>query len=239
MEPEPEPEPEPMSPPSRSDESMVAKTKRKAGFLRGAMGRTDQVTPLLFLGGKASATDWDALQQHHITHVINSTVNMPNTFAERGIIYLRVAVPDTESTDLARHFAKAIAFIDAARAVEGRVLVHCSAGMSRSVTLVLAYLMTAPAPDAAADQLAEGRPKTLIDAFRLVKSKRTVVAPNPSFMQQLCEYERQQSGVGGGNKGAEGGHEAHGSFDIERYRANRFDKCDAYVRGEYSKSLLE
>ena len=82
----------------------------------------------------------------------------------------------------------------------------------RSVTLTLAYLLSA-------------EKMSLIDAFRLVKSKRTIVAPNPAFMRQLGEYEVSLRG------GAV-------SMDLEKYAANRFGKSDSYVLEAYEQSRL-
>ena len=107
----------------------VARTKQKALKLRGLLGSTSEITPYLFVGGSASAQDAAALAERGVTHIINATVNEPNAFPER-FEYLRVAVPDVESTDIARHFGKAVGFVGEARAAGGGTLVHCSAGMS-------------------------------------------------------------------------------------------------------------
>ena len=48
-----------------------------------------------------------------------------------------------EDDDISTHFAAAYAFIASAAAAGGAVLVHCHEGKSRSVALVLAYLMRA------------------------------------------------------------------------------------------------
>jgi len=58
----------------------------------------------------------------------------------------------------------------------GHVLIHCQAGVSRSSTLAIAYIM-------ARSDLA------MLDAFRFVKSRRSIVAPNFNFMGQLLEFE--------------------------------------------------
>ena len=50
---------------------------------------------------------------------------------------------------------------------------HCVQGVSRSATLVIAFLMIK-------------RHMTVQDALRLVRSKREV-CPNPGFLQQLCQ----------------------------------------------------
>ena len=83
--------------------------------------------------------------------------------------------------DLLRHLPAAISFMDDAHSSGGKVLVHCVAGMSRSVSLVLAYLV-------------QREPRMrLAEALRLVKQKRTVVSPNPCFMEQLARFEVRRS----------------------------------------------
>jgi protein tyrosine phosphatase len=60
----------------------------------------------------------------------------------------------------------------------GRVIVHCVMGVSRSCSLVLAYLM-------------KYKGMSLKQAFDLVSSKRSVVRPNAGFWRQLIEYEKK------------------------------------------------
>jgi len=51
--------------------------------------------------------------------------------------------PDTNTTHLYRYYDQSIEFIHRARKIDkGNVLVHCFAGISRSVAIVIAYLMT-------------------------------------------------------------------------------------------------
>ena len=60
--------------------------------------------------------------------------------------------------------------------IEGKnILVHCIQGISRSVSIVLAYLMY------------KGR--TLKESYDLVREKRSVSRPNPSFVKELLAYE--------------------------------------------------
>ena len=58
----------------------------------------------------------------------------------------------------------------------GKVLVHCHAGVSRSATVCIAYLMYK-------------NNFTLEKAFDQVRSRRGVISPNLNFMQQLQEFE--------------------------------------------------
>lgn len=58
------------------------------------------------------------------------------------------------------------------------VLVHCLAGVSRSVTITVAYLMYKCSLN-------------LNDAFNLVRSRKSNIAPNFNFMEQLHTFERE------------------------------------------------
>ncbi|KAK4478022.1 hypothetical protein RD792_017287 [Penstemon davidsonii] len=78
-------------------------------------------------------------------------------------------------------FDECFAFIDEARTTGGAVLVHCFAGRSRSVTIIVAYLM-----------FKNGM--SLSEAMEHVKGKRPVVSPNSGFMLQLADYERYLRG---------------------------------------------
>lgn len=67
---------------------------------------------------------------------------------------------------------------DSVRNKGGRVFVHCQAGISRSATICLAYLMRT------------NRVK-LDEAFEFVKQRRSIISPNFSFMGQLLQFESQ------------------------------------------------
>lgn len=58
------------------------------------------------------------------------------------------------------------------------MLVHCLAGVSRSVTITLAYLMYA-------------RSLCLNDAFAMVRIRKPDISPNFQFLQQLDSWENQ------------------------------------------------
>ncbi len=55
-------------------------------------------------------------------------------------------------------------------------MVHCAAGISRSATIVIAYIMSAT-------QL------TLEETLNLVKLARPPIDPNPGFRKQLQEFQ--------------------------------------------------
>ena len=68
-------------------------------------------------------------------------------------------------------------FSEEARQSGGKVLIHCQAGVSRSATIAISYIM-------------KNSTLTMLEAFKFVKSKRSIIAPNLNFMGQLYELEQ-------------------------------------------------
>ncbi|CAG2161560.1 unnamed protein product [Oppiella nova] len=136
------------------------------------------ILPFLFLGNEKDATDCHCLEQLGITYVLNITSQMPDTYDQRpGLRYKQLLAVDSYHQNLKQYFEEAFDFIDEARQKGCNVLVHCHAGISRSATITIAYLM-------------RHLWMNLVDAYSLVKSKRPIISPNLNFMGQLLELEQ-------------------------------------------------
>ena len=61
-------------------------------------------------------------------------------------------------------------------------MIHCLAGISRSPTLAIAYLM-------------KHLHLNSEQAYKFVKEKRTTISPNFNFLGQLYEYELKQEQI--------------------------------------------
>ena len=66
----------------------------------------------------------------------------------------------------------------------GRTLVHCLAGISRSVSLCIAYMMTHVPSERRAFNTMD-----VYEALDYVKARRTIGCPNQGFMKQLVKYD--------------------------------------------------
>lgn len=134
----------------------------------------------IFLGSIGAAYNKDGLINHKITHIL-SVANMVEALYPSDFTYKKIEVRDSADVDLEEHFDECFAFINEAKQNGGAVLVHCFAGRSRSVTVVVAYLMKMLGMD-------------FSQAFDLVRAKRPQAAPNPGFVIQLKQFERKLQG---------------------------------------------
>ena len=130
----------------------------------------------LFLGSANDAVDTEALKQHKITHVLNATKEC-GVVEGLDIKTLRIAVRDHCDAPLNEHFAEAAKWIIEALKEGGRVLVHCKGGISRSSTLVAAFLMVS-------------REMTCEAALDLIRSRRSMISPNIGFLLSLEAFEQ-------------------------------------------------
>ncbi|XP_049500880.1 dual specificity protein phosphatase 9 [Panthera uncia] len=137
-----------------------------------------QILPNLYLGSARDSANVESLAKLGIRYILNVTPNLPNVFEKNGEFhYKQIPISDHWSQNLSQFFPEAIAFIDEALSQNCGVLVHCLAGVSRSVTVTVAYLM-------------QKRHLSLNDAYDLVKRKKSNISPNFNFMGQLLDFER-------------------------------------------------
>lgn len=94
----------------------------------------------------------------------------------RPMDHLRLEMEDTETQSLESITQVTTPFLSQARYDGKRVLVHCSAGISRSVAVVLAYLLSS-------------FDMTLEEAYMYVQKRRPVASPNIGFMRQLAQIK--------------------------------------------------
>ncbi|XP_068162295.1 dual specificity protein phosphatase 13A-like [Antennarius striatus] len=141
----------------------------------------DEVWPNLFIGDMSVANDRYSLWKLGITHVVNAAHGKmhcqgSHDFYGSSVDYYGVPADDSPSFDLSLYFFHAAEFIqNALDTAHARVFVHCAVGVSRSASLVLAYLMI-------------HQHYSLLGAINKVKERRWIF-PNTGFLKQLCALE--------------------------------------------------
>lgn len=92
----------------------------------------------LYLGDATQSQNKIVINDLNITHILNVTKDWNNKFEnDTNIKYLRIAINDNETDDIFQHFENAIDFIESSNIC----FVHCQAGVSRSVSIIIAYIM--------------------------------------------------------------------------------------------------
>ncbi|KAL1256461.1 hypothetical protein QQF64_012006, partial [Cirrhinus molitorella] len=100
-------------------------------------------------------------------------------WTNKDMTYLCINAADASSQNLSQHFKESIRFIHECRLNGGACLVHCLAGVSRSTTMVVAYLMTVTNYG-------------WEECLTAVKAVRSFVGPNYGFQQQLQDFQMKQ-----------------------------------------------
>ena len=128
----------------------------------------------LYLGDYNSSKDISLLKELGITKVLSvlDYTYGPN-YNPKEFIHKKINVDDFVITNIIKYFGECLHFIQG----EEKILVHCAAGISRSATIVIAYVMWI-------------KKWTFKEALDYVKKKRPVVFPNDGFKDQLKLFEK-------------------------------------------------
>ena len=139
----------------------------------------EQSRGILYLGPQECAGEsmLEKLKNKNIQAIVNCTKHFACHHEKTGdIAYCVVGVNDEMHASIDMYFDGASAFIEASLAAGKNVLVHCRQGISRSSTIVIAYLM-------------QYYHMTRDEAYLFAKNKRPAVNPNLGFWTQLGTYE--------------------------------------------------
>jgi len=144
------------------------------------------IIPRLYLSDLTTARNEETLRNLGITHIVSVIENAP-AFPESmaHIQKLHIKSVDVSGDNLLQHMPTTTAFIHAALDDKPNnvVLVHCAQGISRSATMVCAYLI------ATTEMIAS-------ETIEFVRTKRTFICPNVGFRTQLYEYSTTFYGKG-------------------------------------------
>ncbi|KAK7197444.1 phopshatase [Novymonas esmeraldas] len=135
----------------------------------------DKVLDYLFLGSLRTAQTVTVYHDLDIGYVLTVGRDL-ETVIEPWMQQLVLPVDDFPEQAMEPVFESAFSFIDDARSHKKGVLIHCFAGLSRSVTIAVAYLMHL-------------KNITRDEALALVRLARPAARPNDGFLRELSTYE--------------------------------------------------
>lgn len=131
----------------------------------------------VYIGDIASAYNEAKLKELGITHIITAVLGVGPQFPA-SFEYLCVPVRDVHSEDIQSHLSDTTTFINNALKSNGKVLVHCVCGVSRSATIVAAWVMAQNG-------------YTVAETIAMLQAQRPCVNPIPAFREQLEDYRNE------------------------------------------------
>jgi len=138
-----------------------------------------EVMPGLFIGSHFFEKNMkNELKNKGVSHILflvhKSLPSHPEDF-----IYKKYEIEDSETQEISHMLDEAIQYIEDGLK-SGKVFVNCECGISRSATVIIAYLMFT-------------MNMSYEEAFLLLRKKRHVVKPNRGFKRQLIAWKQQKA----------------------------------------------
>lgn len=140
----------------------------------------------IYIGPDNSAIDCDKLKELGITHILVAGSYLQCRFPDK-FKYMQLDIDDSLEEDILRVIDRSTEFINSAvtrrnspqgqSEPRGKILVHCASGVSRSASIVIAYLMRYTSMT------------NFESAYKFLFEKRSKIHPNTNFVRQLKSYE--------------------------------------------------
>mmetsp|Transcript_16710 Transcript_16710/g.2726 ORF Transcript_16710/g.2726 Transcript_16710/m.2726 type:complete len:138 (+) Transcript_16710:76-489(+) len=130
--------------------------------------RPHKIIEGLYLGSVGAAYTYSSIKNFKISHILTVCDGLPPKFPNE-FEYTVIRILDEPNARLSAHFRECVDLIHNILSQHRNILVHCFAGVSRSATIVIAYLM-------------RYKGMVLRDAILHVRSRRPWINPNPGFM---------------------------------------------------------
>ncbi|UJR20926.1 hypothetical protein I4U23_024035 [Adineta vaga] len=132
----------------------------------------------LYHGDLGHASNIGLLNQLGIQHIINICDCALDQIIVEKFNVLWINLYDDLQADIKKHFDRTNEFLYNCKQKNEKVLVHCQMGISRSSSIILAYLM-------------KYHHDSLYKAYDYLLERRRIAAPNLSFLLQLIRYEKE------------------------------------------------
>ena len=135
----------------------------------------DKINDKIYLGDIVGANEIEYLKQEGITHIISLAGDFCSPKYEDGSFIRKIInIDDFGTENIYQYFKECIEFIENAK----KIYIHCMAGVSRSASIVIAYLMWK-------------EQKGYNETYFAVKNKRRYIGPNGGFVLQLKFFDEE------------------------------------------------
>ena len=139
------------------------------------MNNMDKITEKLWLGNILAALDINNLTKNGIRKILTLMMEDFTNYSSLGNLFIhkKIKIGDSNLDNIIQYFGECLNFING----DEKVLVHCRAGVSRSATIVVAYLMW-------------DKKMKYSDALDYTVHQRFIAEPNDGFKDQLKIFEK-------------------------------------------------
>lgn len=152
----------------------IGKLRSIISYSIGGSFEATKIIDDIYLGGIDSVNDYESLEKIGIKNIISVIAGFTPPYPDK-FNYIVLNALDTTNTNLIEYFDTTYNFIDHAVENNEKILIHCIAGRSRSVTILAAYII-------------KKYGMNVKDTILSIKNKRNIIEPNLYFVNQLYEY---------------------------------------------------
>jgi thiol-disulfide isomerase/thioredoxin/predicted protein tyrosine phosphatase len=150
------------------------------------------ILPHLYISDWESSVDPEKLLQAKIRAILTVETQLKShyiraLYTENNIDFMQVEVDDIPTDNISQFFDSTYNFIHKHISKNENVLVHCAAGISRSVTIVANYLLRRLYEKAHEEKIAIKPEDAVTKALQTIKRGRPIAHPNTGFLKQLLD----------------------------------------------------
>ena len=165
--------------PRKNSSSYLLDILEKESSIKSSLKKTpDQIYKKLYLGNKKHSLNKAHLKSLKITTIFQISHKKQKKHFPKDFTYHQFIFNDSTNVNLKNHLFPILKLLDE-ETKKGVVFVHCLKGISRSASVVIAFLI-----------LYKGL--EFKRAFEYVRSKRFCVCPNDSFLETLKNLKKSE-----------------------------------------------
>jgi hypothetical protein len=142
----------------------------------------DEILSNLWLGGIVTET---FIIDNGFTHVLSIYDKQPSFLNSEYFSTKWINIEDNGSENIADYFDECTEYIHNLLLSGGKIYVHCQMGISRSPTIIIAYIMRY------GTHIEQQKKYSFYEALDYVSEKRPNICPNLGFNIALREYENK------------------------------------------------